>query len=155
MATNKWVNDCQLDADLEIGFPEDYVENISERISLYRELDGLTSESELLDFKKRLIDRFGTLPEKAEELLSVLQLRWLCMKLGIEKVALKQDRMILYFPSNQNSPYYQSDDFGKVLQYIANHPRRCQFRHVDVRRSVSVANVISIRTAFDILNEMI
>ncbi len=155
LAASKWVNDCQLDADLEIGFPEDYVENISERISLYRELDGLKSESELLDFKKRLIDRFGTLPEKAEELLSVLQLRWLCMKLGIEKVALKQDRMILYFPSNQNSPYYQSDDFGKVLQYIANHPRRCQFRHIDVRRSVSVANVTSIRTAFDILNEMI
>ena len=68
LAANKWVNDCQLDADLEIGFPEDYVENISERISLYRELDGLKSESELLDFKKRLIDRFGTLPEKAEEL---------------------------------------------------------------------------------------
>ncbi len=146
-----WVTDCQLDSDLEIGFPENYIENISERINLYRELDSLRTEEELLGFKKRLIDRFGTIPYKATELLSVIQLRWLCISLGIEKIVLKQGRMLLYTPQNINSHYYQSDTFGKLLQYITEHPRRCQFRHVDVKRSVAIANVKTIQDAFDIL----
>ena len=151
---NRWVSDCQLDSDLEIGFPEDYIENISERINLYRELDALRDDNELLAFKKRLIDRFGTLPEKAEELMSVLQLRWACMSLGIEKVVLKQGNMLLYTPHNTQSAYYQSEEFGRLLQYIADNPKRCQFRHIEVKRSVLISGVRSIREAFDVINQI-
>ena len=91
-----WCADSQLETDLPISFPTDYIENISERITLYRELDNLRSEDQLLDFRKRLIDRFGVLPEPAEELLSVVRLRWICCRLGIEKILLKGERLTMY-----------------------------------------------------------
>lgn len=150
-----WVNDSLLDSDLEIGFPEDYIENISERITLYRELDSLQSETALTDFRKRLIDRFGTLPPEAEELLTVVRLRWKCMTLGIEKIVLKMGRMTLYFPANSASPYYQSDAFGRIINYIVNNPRRCQLRDQNGRRSAVIADVNSIRETFDIINQLI
>ena len=149
-----WVSDCQLESDLEICFPQDYIENISERITLYRELDELKNERELVEFKKRLIDRFGTLPEQALELLSVVQLRWKCMLLGIEKIVLKQERMTIFFPQNQDSPYYQSDSFGAIINYIVNHPRRCQLREANMKRSAVISNVKSIREAFDVINQI-
>lgn len=149
---DQWVTDCQLESDLEIGFPPEYVENISERITLYRELDGLRNEQELLDFKKRLIDRFGILPPAAEELLSVVRLRWRCMSLGIEKVILKAERMIVHFPANVKSPYYRSEIFGRILTYITENYRRCQVREQNGKRTAVISCVRSIREAFDVLN---
>lgn len=120
----KWCNDSQLESDLPLSFPPTYVENISERISLYRELDSLNNEDDLLAYQKRLIDRFGKLPEEAEQLLNVVRLRWLCCRMGIEKVILKQDRMSLYFV---NTPrYFQSNVFGKILQYACSRAERCR-----------------------------
>lgn len=147
-----WVNDCQLDSDLEIGFPEDYIENISERINLYRELDNLRNETELIEFKKRLIDRFGTLPEKAEELLSVVQLRWKCIALGIEKVVLKQERMIIYMPLHDGSLYARSKEFGKILLYIAQRPARCRFRQTETKKSIEIDSVRTIQGALNLIN---
>ncbi len=148
-----WVNDSQLDSDLEIGFPEDYVENISERITLYRELDGLPNENALLSFKKRLIDRFGAIPDEGEELLTVVRLRWLCIRLGIERIMLKQGKMTLFFPSNHNSPYYQSPTFTRILTFVVNNPKRCLLREQDNgKRSVVIANVPSVRNAYELLN---
>ena len=120
----KWCNDSQLESDLPLSFPPTYVENISERISLYRELDSLSDETSLLAYEKRLIDRFGNLPEEAVQLLNVVRLRWLCCQMGIEKVILKQDRMSLYFV---NTPrYFQSNVFGKILQYACSRVERCR-----------------------------
>ncbi len=148
-----WVNDSQLDSDLEIGFPEEYIENISERITLYRELDGLPNEDALLAFKKRLIDRFGMIPDAGEELLTVVRLRWLCIRLGIERIMLKQGKMTLFFPSNNNSPYYQSPIFTSILTYVVNNPKRCLLREQDNgKRSVVITNVLSVREAYDLLN---
>ncbi len=150
-----WVSDSQLDSDLEIGFPEDYIENISERITLYRELDGLTNEDALLAFKKRLIDRFGMIPDAGEELLTVVRLRWLCMRLGIERIMLKQGKMTLFFPSNNESPYYQSPTFTQILTYVVNNPKRCLLREQENgKRSVVIANVPSVRDAYNILTSI-
>ena len=120
-----WCNDSQLESDLSLGFPSTYIENIAERISLYRELDSLPNEDALLEYQKRLIDRFGQLPEEAEQLLNVVRLRWLCCKLGIEKVILKQDRLSLYF-TTKSEKYWQSDTFGKIIEFIYSRPQRCR-----------------------------
>ncbi len=151
-----WVNDSQLDTDLEIGFPEEYVENISERITLYRELDGLPNEDALLAFKKRLIDRFGMIPDAGEELLTVVRLRWLCIRLGIERIMLKQGKMTLFFPSNNGSPYYQSSTFTSILTYVVNNPKRCLLREQENgKRSVVLTNVASVREAYEILSKIL
>ena len=120
-----WCNDSVLESDLPLSFPPTYVENISERITLYRELDSLSGEDALLEYQKRLIDRFGPLPEEAEQLLNVVRLRWLCCKMGIEKVILKQERMSMYFV-NHNPKYFQSEIFGKLVQYACSRAERCR-----------------------------
>jgi transcription-repair coupling factor (superfamily II helicase) len=120
-----WCSDSLLESDLPLSFPPTFVENISERISLYRELDSLTSEDALLAYQKRLIDRFGKLPEEAEQLLNVVRLRWLCCRMGIEKVILKQERMSLYFTTH-NPRYFQSEMFDKFLRYACSRVERCR-----------------------------
>lgn len=120
-----WCNDSQLESDLSLGFPSTYIENIAERISLYRELDSLTNEEALVEYQKRLIDRFGKLPEEAEQLLNVVRLRWLCCKMGIEKVILKQERLSLVF-TKSNERYWQSDIFGKIITFVYSRPQRCR-----------------------------
>ncbi len=120
-----WVQDSQLESDLPLGFPNDYVENISERIALYRELDGLRDEDQLTEFKKRMIDRFGPLPEQADELLNVVRLRWICCRLGVEKVMLKSGRLVLYFVQNDDR-YWHSEAFGKIISFVVNRAQRCQ-----------------------------
>ena len=156
-----YVTDSQLDSDLEIGFPQDYIENISERITLYRELDSIQNEQALLAFKEKLVDRFGQLPEQGEELLQVVRLRWLCIRLGIEKIVLKQERMVLYFPTNNHSPYYQSETFGKILRFVVARPKKCQFRETpireglpDKRRSVIIDQVRTVNGAFNLLSKI-
>ena len=120
-----WCNDSQLESDLPLGFPSTYIENIAERITLYRELDSLSDEDALLAYQKRLIDRFGKLPEEAEQLLNVVRLRWLCCQMGIEKVVLKQERLTLFF-TTKNNKYWQSEVFGKVVEFILTRPQRCR-----------------------------
>ncbi|MBR1515262.1 MAG: transcription-repair coupling factor [Paludibacteraceae bacterium] len=120
-----WCQDCLLESDLPLSFPNTYIENIAERLALYRELDGLKNEDELQAYCRRLRDRFGQIPDEAQELMQVVRLRWLCCRLGIEKVFLKQERMVIYFTTRSKS-YYQSDTFGKVLHYIQSRQDRCR-----------------------------
>ncbi len=120
-----WCRDCLLESDLPLSFPSTYIENIAERLALYRELDSLQNEDELAAYQRRLRDRFGAIPEEAGELLQVVRLRWLCCRLGIEKVFLKQERMVLYFVSGQES-YFHSETFGKILSYIYSRGDRCR-----------------------------
>ena len=156
-----WCNDCQLESDLTIGFPPTYIENISERISLYRELDSLNDEDALLAYQKRLIDRFGKLPEEAEQLLNVVRLRWLCCRLGIEKVILKQERLSLYF-TTKSEKYWQSEMFCKVVEFVMSRPQRCRLVEdkdrkgkPTGRRYATVQQVKTISGALTLLNKIL
>ena len=155
-----WCNDCQLESDLSLGFPPTYIENIAERISLYRELDSLSDEDALLAYQKRLIDRFGQLPEEAEQLLNVVRLRWLCCKMGIEKVILKQERLSIYF-TTKSDKYWQSEMFGKVVEFIFTRSQRCRMVEDKDRqgkptgkRYATIQQVKTISGALNILSKM-
>ena len=155
-----WCQDSQLETDLPVCFPTDYIENISERITLYRELDSLRSEEQLLDFRKRLIDRFGVLPEPANELLEVVRLRWLCCKLGIEKVLLKGEHLTMYFVQHKDA-YWQSEAFGNFVQYAVTRPERCSLHEEKDkkglktgRRYITITNVRSIGGAITLLSKV-
>ena len=149
-----YVTDCQIDSDMELLFSQEYIENVSERIALYRELDNITNEADLAEFEKRLEDRFGKIPEKGRSLLQVVRLRWKAMRFGVEKLVMKDEKMIAYLVSNVQSGYYQSETFGKILRYMTTHPRRCQLREKNARRSVVFANVQSIEKAAEVFNEI-
>lgn len=123
-----WVNDCQIDTDLEILIPDQYVTNITERLLLYKDLDNLENEDELLQFAKNLVDRFGPIPRPTYELMSTIRLRWLAKDLGFEKVVLKQQTFVAYFVQNQKSAYYQSEYFSKLMQYMVKYPARARMR---------------------------
>jgi transcription-repair coupling factor (superfamily II helicase) len=142
--TNKlWCTDSQLDSDLSLCFPTTFIENISERISLYRELDNLLNEEALIEYKKRLIDRFGTLPEEAEQLLNVVRLRWLCCEMGIEKVLLKQENLTLYF-TRHNKLYWHSEIFTKILSYIYSRPERCKLIEEKDKNGVKTGRIFAV-----------
>ena len=149
-----FVDDCALESDIEMYFPDQYVPSDSERMLLYRELDNLANsnrlEANLEAYRKRLIDRFGEIPAVAEELINVVPLRVAGKQLGIEKIMLKQTNMYLYFVSHPDSPYYQSEAFGRVLAYVGNHPRQCNFREVNGKRSVVISSVTSVEAALTI-----
>lgn len=150
-AEQDFVADCTIESDMELLLPADYVPQDSERIALYRELDGIERELDLRAFSERLEDRFGRIPRPAAELLRVPRLRRLARKLGIEKVSLKQGKMFLFFVSEQNLAYYQSPMFGRIIDYVTRNPRDCQFRERDGRRSIVIANVDSVEHATGIL----
>jgi transcription-repair coupling factor (superfamily II helicase) len=132
-------------------FPDQYVPSDSERMLLYRELDGLQTDEQLEAYGKRLIDRFGPIPHVGEELMRVVPLRRLGKSLGCEKVVLKQGRMTLFFVSNANSPFYQSDAFDHILSFVAQNPRRCNFREVNGKRSMVIGNIASVKDAVELL----
>ena len=147
----KYVSDCQIETDLEIMFPGDYIENIPERMSLYRELDNTETENELLEFEKRLEDRFGKIPPQVNQLMLVVRLRWMAIRYGIERLVLKNGQMTVFLVSNLNSPYYQSDAFGALLQYATQHPHRCKLREQNGKRSIVFSNVKTIEESYAIL----
>lgn len=149
-----YVLDCQIDTDLEIMFSDEYIENTSERISLYRELDNIESESALIEFQENLEDRFGKMPKRSTGLLLVVRLRWLAIRYGIEKLILKNGQMVAYLVSNLQSPYYQSDEFGRLLQYMARNPRKTKLREQNSRRSVVFSDVKSVDDAWGVFEAM-
>lgn len=149
-----FVNDCQIDSDLAVMFSADYIENVSERISLYRELDNIENEEALMDFEKRLEDRFGKIPAEGQSLILVVRLRWIAMKFGIEKLLLKNEGMTTFLVSNPQSPYYQSEKFGRLLQFMTTHPRKCQLREKNHRRSIVFNDVKSVERAWELLEEI-
>jgi transcription-repair coupling factor (superfamily II helicase) len=153
-STHQFVNDCMIESDLELMFPTYYIENVSERITLYRELDNLDTEEELNAFEQRLEDRFGKLPQEALQLIIALRLRWLAMQLGFEKVVLKNERLIGYLVSNLKSTYYQTNTFGAVLGYMASNPHTCQLKEQNSRRSVSIKHIKTIEEGYAVLTTM-
>ena len=151
MGVGLFVSDCTLESDLEMYFPDQYVPSDSERMLLYRELDNLRNDQEVEAYRQRLQDRFGAIPDVAEELIRVVSLRRYGKQLGCEKIMLKQGRMFLYFVSNPDSPYYQSDAFGHVLDYVTTNVRRCNLREQNGRRSMVVTDVPTVEEAVSVL----
>lgn len=146
--------DCQIETDLEILLPSDYVESSSERLLLYRELDDMEVEDALVLFRQRLIDRFGPLPEPAQDLIDTIRLRWAAARIGFEKIILRNNRFSGYFPENQMHPFYQSDSFGKILDYVKNHPRKCLLKEKNGKLNLILANVNAIPAAIDALAQI-
>ena len=146
-----FVSDCTLESDLEMYFPDQYVPSDSERMLLYRELDSIRDDQGLDAYRLRLKDRFGELPKVAEELLQVVPLRRYGKQLGCEQIMLKQGRMFLFFVSNPLSPFYQSEAFGRLLDFVAQNPRRCNFRDQKGRRSLVMSDVKTVGEAVAIL----
>lgn len=149
-----WVTDCTIESDLELLFPDAYIPSSSERISLYKELDNMEKEKDIQLFISRLRDRFGQIPQEGLELIRIVSLRRLGKELGFEKITLKQGKLYLYFITDGKSPYYQSDPFGKVLNYMQQHPRQCQLRELKGKRSMVVSNINTVEEAVQILTQM-
>ncbi len=118
----EYVKEIQIDTDFELLFPDEYVNNITERLNLYNELSAIKTEEDLNKFEQKLIDRFGALPKPALALLTSMRIKWLATKMGIERLILKQGKMVGYFVSDQQSAYYQSGAFHKVLQFVQKNP---------------------------------
>ena len=146
-----FVEDCAVESDLEMYFPDTYVPGSAERMLLYRELDNIDNDDELDAYRQRLIDRFGAIPHEGEELLQVVALRRYGKSLGCEKIILKQGRMQMQFVSNPNSAYYRSATFGKALDFIAANARRCNLKEVNGKRSMVVSGVPTVSEAVKVL----
>lgn len=154
-AEPEYVADCVIESDLELLLPAWYVPQESERIALYQELDSIERELDLNAFRSRLEDRFGKVPPETVELLRIPRLRRLARRLGIEKVAIKQEVMYLYFVGDNNVAYYQSPMFGRLLNYLQHNPRRVKIRERNGRRSFAISDVSTVETAVDILQTVI
>ncbi|MCZ8372708.1 transcription-repair coupling factor [Phocaeicola sp. KGMB11183] len=151
----EFVDECTVESDLELLFPNEYIPSSSERMLLYRELDKLELDRDVEAFKARLVDRFGKIPPEGEELIRIVPLRRLAKRLGIEKVILKAGRMTLYFVSNLESPYYQSMAFGKIIDYMSKYPRNCNLREQNGKRSMVIKEIGDVVSAVRILQEII
>ena len=149
-----FVHDCLIETDLEILIPDEYVSNIAERINLYKELDNFDKESELENFEKELVDRFGPVPEATKEMIQAIRLRWIGKSIGIEKLVLKQKKLICYFITNQDSLYYQSPQFTKVLNFVQKNPKSCKLKERNGRLSLVFEHVSSIVKAIELLGKV-
>jgi len=150
----EFVRDCQIETDLEILIPDDYISNITERLSLYKELDGLEGEEPLMAFQARLIDRFGPIPKQTAELVNTLRLRWKARAIGFEKLVLKNNNLICHFIRNQESAYYQSAAFTRVLNFVKNHPTQCYMREANDKLTMTFPGVNSVNKALAAIGEM-
>ncbi len=156
--TKTYVKDLQLDSDFELLFPDDYINNISERLSLYNELGLVKDEKELSAYESKLIDRFGLLPEPASALLNSIRIKWIALQFGIEKLVMKQGKMIAYFVSDQQSDYYQSARFSHVLQFVQKHPHLCKMKEKQtpngLRLLLTFENVKSVDKALALMTRL-
>lgn len=153
-----YVKDIQIDSDFELLFPDEYINNISERLNLYNELGTIKNEEALIAYENKLIDRFGSLPKQAIALLNSIRIKWVSTHLGIEKLVLKQGKMVAYFVSDQQSAYYTSNQFQKVLQFVQRNGNLCKMKEKETKNGLRLLltfeNVKSVKKALELL-EMI
>ena len=149
-----FVDDCNIESDLEMYFPDTYVPGSSERMLLYRELDNIETDDDLNAYRQRLEDRFGPVPAEGEELLQVVMLRRLGRSLGCEKIILKQHLMQMQFVSRQDSVFYKSEVFGRILNYVGFHPRVCVLKEVGGKNRLAVKMIDSVSSAVKVLRKM-
>ena len=146
------IRDCQLETDLELLIPDRYISSINERLNLYKELDGIEEESELETFAAKLKDRFGPLPDETKNLIQSMRLRWMAKKLGFEKLTLKFGRMTGTFTGNHDSPYFQTEAFGKVLQFIKTNPKASTMQQKKEKLTMRFEKVRKVSRGIAILN---
>ncbi|MFT7421489.1 MAG: transcription-repair coupling factor (superfamily II helicase), partial [Arcticibacterium sp.] len=152
------VEDCQIETDQQILIPDDYISNISERLSVYNSIDALKTDEALIAFKKSVADRFGKLPKEVEDLFEIVNIRWKAQNLGFEKLTWKNNILKGYFVSSKHTEYYQTDKFGRILDYVKVHPRRCTLKQVKEKLILSVQHADSIQfieAFFESVNEHI
>ncbi|AWK03824.1 transcription-repair coupling factor [Flavobacterium crocinum] len=153
--TKEYVKDIQIDADFELLFPDEYINNVSERLILYNELSTIKDEAGLKEFERKLVDRFGPLPKPAVALLNSIRIKWIATKVGIEKLVLKQGKMIGYFVSDQQSDYYQSIKFRNVLNFVQKQSSLCKMKEKQtvngLRLLLTFENVKSIKRALELM----
>ena len=156
--TKEYVKDIQIDTDFELLFPDEYINNISERLNLYNELSLIKTEEVLQQYEQKLIDRFGPLPKQAVALLNSIRIKWKATHLGIEKLVLKQGKMVGYFVSDQQSAYYQSSKFMKVLQFVQQNGNLCKMKEKETKNGLRLLltfeNVKSIKRALELIEMM-
>lgn len=143
----EYVKDCVIETDLEILIPDHYITSITERLNLYKELDSIETEENLVKFKEKLQDRFGPLPAQTEALVMTIRLRWLARKIGFEKLVLRNNRLTAYFISNPESPYYQSLQFTAVLDFIKKNPYSCKMKEEKGKLFLSLKDIAGIEEA--------
>jgi transcription-repair coupling factor (superfamily II helicase) len=153
-----FVKDTQIDTDFEILFPDDYINSITERLNLYTQLNKITSEEELQKFETELTDRFGELPTQAVDLLNSVRIKWIAASIGLEKVILKQGKLIGYFIADQQSRFYQTNTFTKVLQYVQSHRHKCTMKEKKTRNGLRLLltfeKITSIESALKVLEPL-
>ncbi len=152
---NEFVTDCQLETDLEARIPTHYVSNIPERLSLYKELDSAKNENNLGEFTAQLIDRFGKIPPEVDSIINAVRLRWVAAKAGFEKLVLKMGKMTGYFPAQEHSQFVQSEQFGKILEFIKNNNNVAFFREKSDKLLLIFPNVKSFEQALKIISMII
>ncbi|SNR51408.1 transcription-repair coupling factor [Lutibacter flavus] len=152
----EYVKEIQIDTDFEILFPDDYVNVISERLNLYNKLSELKTEEELKNFEQELIDRFGEFPAQVEDLLNSVRIKWIAKKLGIERLILKKNRMIGYFVSDQQSSFYHTPIFTKVLTYVQKNPTTCVMKEKETKAGLRLLlTFIKINSVEKALNTLL
>ncbi|MBN3035792.1 MAG: transcription-repair coupling factor [Bacteroidales bacterium] len=150
----EFIRECQIETDLSILITDDYVTSITERLSLYKELDSISSEEELVRFSNRLTDRFGPMPSQTIELIDAIRLRWRAKELGFEKIVLKNERFVGYFIPDPESPYFQSERFMQIIRYIQAHPQVCRMKEAREKLALTIFKVTAVGDALKILEEI-
>ena len=153
-ANTNFVNDCFIESDMELMLPNWYVESQTERMALYRELDNIQNERALEEYRKRLTDRFGRIPDEAGDLMTMVRLRWLAQRYGVERLILKRGKMHAYLVSNTKSAFYESKEFETLIQFCMANYKRCALSEKDNKRIVQVSNINSVDDAYNIFNEL-
>lgn len=154
-AEKVYVKECQIESDLEILLPVEYVDSSAERISLYNELDHIDTEEGLMRFTDQLIDRFGPVPPQANELINTVRLRWVARDLGFEKIVLKHNDMTGYFLEDKDSGYFDSEVFQKILTYGSTHIKRCQFKEQNGKNVLIIKAIDRVKDALEVLREIV
>jgi len=131
-----YVKDITIDTDFELLFPDDYINNITERLNLYTKLNTIKTKEELNVFERELLDRFGELPIQVVDLLNSVKIKWIATALGFEKIIMKQGKFVGYFISNQESNFYKSEIFTKVLQFVQTHANHCTMKEKQTRKGL-------------------
>jgi transcription-repair coupling factor (superfamily II helicase) len=150
----QFVKDCNMETDLEVRIPDDYVNNVAERLSLYQEMDNLQDEEALEKFANTLIDRFGPLPRQVKELVLSFKLRWLAEELGIERLVIKSGKMVGYFLANPQSPFFETEAFQILLQNALKLGDKCRLTEQNGRLRIVFTGMGHIRDAYEQLQRL-
>ncbi len=152
---DSYINDCQIDTDITLMFPEDYINNIPERVRLYRRLDNINNEEEMKQFEAMLTDRFGPLPEKSKDLLNIVRMRWKAIQLGFEKIIIKNNKMVIHFISDQESPYYHSETFQKTIYFVQEQSKQFKMKEKNDKLTLTIDHIDNIQAVLNLLDTML